>query len=58
MGLALDSAIIRLRRPSTGCPGSRVEERKLVWLRAARVRVEAITWEFGCDDHSWRRWTD
>ena len=35
-----------------------VEERKLVWLRAARVPWKAITFEFGCDrTTAWRRWT-
>ena len=35
-----------------------VEERKLIWLRAARVPWKAITWEFGCDrTTAWRRWT-
>jgi hypothetical protein len=35
-----------------------VEERKLIWLRAARVPWKAITWELGCDrTTAWRRWT-
>jgi hypothetical protein len=34
------------------------EERKLIWLRAARVPWKQITWEFGCDRTTvWRRWT-
>lgn len=35
-----------------------VEERKLIWLRAARVPWKAITFELGCDrTTAWRRWT-
>ena len=52
------SAITRLERTFDWMLWITVEERKLIWLRAARVPWKAITWEFGCDrTTAWRRWT-
>ena len=52
------SAITRLERTLDWMLWITVEERKLIWLRAARVPWKAITWEFGCDrTTAWRRWT-
>ena len=51
-------AITRLERTFDWMLWITVEERKLIWLRAARVPWKAITWEFGCDrTTAWRRWT-
>lgn len=34
-----------------------IEERKLIWERAAKVRWKTICHEFGCDrTTAWRRW--
>jgi hypothetical protein len=34
-----------------------IEERKLIWRRAAKVRWKAICWELGCDrSTAWRQW--
>lgn len=34
-----------------------IEERKLIWKRAAKVRWKAICCELGCDrSTAWRRW--
>ena len=52
------SAVTRLERTFDWMLWITVEERKLIWLRAARVPWKAITWEFGCDrSTAWRRWT-
>ena len=51
-------AITRLEQTFDWMLWITVEERKLIWLRAARVPWKAITWEFGCDrTTAWRRWT-
>ena len=51
-------AITRLERTFDWMLWITVEERKLIWLRAARVPWKAITFEFGCDrTTAWRRWT-
>jgi hypothetical protein len=35
-----------------------VEERKLIWKRAMRVRWKTICWELGCDrTTAWRKWS-
>ena len=50
-------AITRLEQTFDWMLWITVEERKLIWLRAARVPWKAITWEFGCDrTTAWRRW--
>ena len=52
------AAITRLEQTFDWMLWITVEERKLIWLRAARVPWKAITWEFGCDrTTAWRRWT-
>ena len=52
------SAITRLEQTFDWMLWISVEERKLIWLRAARVPWKAITFEFGCDrTTAWRRWT-
>ena len=51
-------AITRLEQTFDWMLWITVEERKLIWLRAARVPWKAITFEFGCDrTTAWRRWT-
>ena len=51
-------AITRLERTFDWMLWITVDERKLIWLRAARVPWKAITFEFGCDrTTAWRRWT-
>ena len=51
-------AITRLEQTFDWMLWITAEERKLIWLRAARVPWKAITWEFGCDrTTAWRRWT-
>ena len=51
-------AITRLEQTFDWMLWISVEERKLIWLRAARVPWKAITFEFGCDrTTAWRRWT-
>ena len=52
------AAITRLEQTFDWMLWITVEERKLIWLRAARVPWKAITFEFGCDrTTAWRRWT-
>ena len=52
------AAITRLEQTFDWMLWISVEERKLIWLRAARVPWKAITFEFGCDrTTAWRRWT-
>ena len=51
-------AITRLEQTFDWMLWITIEERKLIWLRAARVPWKAITWEFGCDrTTAWRHWT-
>jgi hypothetical protein len=55
--LALPSAIDRLDEVLTWLPWLEVEERRLVWQRAARVRWKTICTELGCDrSTAWRIW--
>ena len=50
-------AITRLEQTFDWMPWIAVEERKLIWMRAARVPWKTITWEFGCNHTTaWRRW--
>ena len=52
------AAITRLEQTFDWMLWISVEERKLIWLRAARVPWKAITFEVGCDrTTAWRRWT-
>ena len=54
---ALPDAISRLEQTFEWMTWLEVEERKLVWKRAANVRWKNICWELGCDrSTAWRRW--
>jgi hypothetical protein len=51
------AAITRLEQTSDWVLWISVEERKLVWSRAARVPWKQISGEMGCDrTTAWRRW--
>ena len=51
------AAITRLEQTSDWVLWISVEERKLVWSRAARVPWKQISGELGCDrTTAWRRW--
>ncbi len=55
--LALPAAITRLDEILTWLPWLTIEERRLVWQRAARMRWKLICAELGCDrSTAWRRW--
>jgi hypothetical protein len=55
--LATPAAITRLDEVLTWLPWLAVDERRLVWQRASRVRWKNICWELGCDrSTAWRRW--
>jgi hypothetical protein len=57
--LATAEAITRLEELLTWLPWLNVEERRLVWQRAARVRWKAICKELGCHrSTAWRKWSD
>lgn len=50
-------AISRLEQTFEWMPWIEMEERKLIWKRAARVRWKIICWEFGYDrTTAWRKW--
>ncbi len=50
-------AISRLEQTFEWMPWIEVEERKLIWKRAARVRWKTICWECGYDrTTAWRKW--
>ena len=54
---ALPDAITRLDEVLNWLPWLSIEERRLVWQRAARVRWKVISMELGCDrSTAWRRW--
>ncbi|MBL0320103.1 MAG: helix-turn-helix domain-containing protein [Alphaproteobacteria bacterium] len=54
---ATPDAISRLDMTFEWMPWITVEERKLIWQRAARVRWKTICWELGCDrTTAWRKW--
>jgi hypothetical protein len=54
---ATPDAISRLEQTFDWMQWIEVEERKLIWKRAARVRWKTICWEFGCDrSTAWRKW--
>ncbi len=51
------AAITRLEQTSDWVLWISVEERKLVWSRAARVPWKQVSGELGCDrTTAWRRW--
>lgn len=54
---AAPDAITRLEQTFEWMQWITVEERKLIWKRAARVRWKAICWELSCDrSTAWRKW--
>ncbi len=54
---AQPDAISRLEQTLGWMKWLEVEERKILWKRAANVRWKAICWEFGCDrSTAWRKW--
>jgi hypothetical protein len=54
---ATPDAITRLDEVLTWLPWITVEERRLVWQRAARVRWKVICAEIGCDrSTAWHQW--
>ncbi len=54
---AMPDAISRLEQTFEWMMWIDVEERKLIWKRAARVRWKTIAYEFGCDRSTvWRKW--
>ncbi len=54
---ALPAAIDRMEETLTWMLCIEVEERHLVWKRAARVRWKTLCWELGCDrTTAWRKW--
>ena len=54
---ATPAAITRLEQALSWLHWVDVEERKLIWKRAARVRWRAIYLELGCDrSTAWRKW--
>lgn len=51
------AAITRLEQTFDWVLWIDVDERKLVWSRAARVPWKVISWELGCDrTTAWRHW--
>ena len=55
--LASPEAIARLDKVFEWMSWISIEERKLIWKRAARVRWKTICRELGCERTSaWRRW--
>jgi len=51
------AAITRLEQTTDWILWIDEDERRLVWLRAARVRWKLICMEIGCDrTTAWRRW--
>lgn len=54
---ATPDAISRMEQTLKWVTWVKVEERKLIWHRAARQPWKIICWEFGCDrTTAWRRW--
>ena len=54
---ATPDAITRLEQTFDWMQWIEVEERKLIWKRAAKVRWKTICWELGCDrSTAWRKW--
>lgn len=54
---ALPDSITRLDEVLTWLPWLSVQERRLVWQRAARVRWKTICVEMDCDrSTAWRKW--
>jgi len=54
---AAPGAITRLDQTFEWVHWLEVEERKLIWKRAAGIRWRSICWEFGCNrSTAWRKW--
>lgn len=54
---ARPDAITRLEQTFDWMLWIEVEERKLIWKRAAKLRWKTICWELGCDRYTaWRKW--
>jgi len=50
-------AVTRMEQTLDWTKWLEIEERKLIWKRAAKVRWKEICWEFGCDrSTAWRKW--
>ncbi len=55
--VATPEAITRLEQTFEWISWLEVDERKLIWKRAARLHWKAICWKLGCDrTTAWRRW--
>ena len=55
--LATPEAISRLDQTFEWMSWITIEERKLIWKRAAKVRWKTICWELGCSRATvWKRW--
>ena len=55
--LATPEAISRMEKTFEWMTWLEVEERKLIWKRAAKVRWKTICWELGCSRATvWKRW--
>ncbi|MCG7878643.1 MAG: DUF6362 family protein [Candidatus Thiodiazotropha endolucinida] len=54
---ATPDAISRMEQTLRWITWVDVEERRLIWHRAARRRWKTICWELGCDrSTAWRKW--
>jgi hypothetical protein len=54
---ATPDAISRMEQTLRWITWVDVEERRLIWNRAARRRWKTICWELGCDrSTAWRKW--
>lgn len=54
---ATPDAISRLEQTFDWMCWIEIEERKLIWKRAAKVRWKVICWDLGCDrSTAWRKW--
>jgi hypothetical protein len=55
--VAIPEAITRLEQTFEWMVWLEVDERKLIWKRAAKLHWKKICWEFGCDrTTAWRKW--
>jgi len=54
---ASTAAITRMEQTLDWMKWLEIEERRLIWKRAAKRRWKEICWEFGCDrSTAWRKW--
>jgi hypothetical protein len=55
--LATPEAISRLEKTFEWMSWLEINERKLIWKRAAKLHWKRICWELGCDrTTAWRKW--